>query len=209
MCRRSTRVALGVTLAATLLVPPGVTAQEPSIVGLLVRVFDGLQEVTSDCQIAVYTATSRENAVAVEPQPDGWAHAEVPAGFYDVQVARRDADGAVALNWTERLSVLRYSDEAGEHREIINLQPGFGALLVHPPPSWVDPDLTWSVSVFLHSGVGRAGFAPTDEGAPPRVFVLPAGRYDVVAHNRAVQVSATDIEIPARHTRMTVLPEPR
>jgi hypothetical protein len=209
MCRRSTRVALGVALTVALLVPARVSAQEPSIVDLLVRVFDGLQEVTDDCQIAVYAATSRENAVTVELQADGWAHVEVPAGFYDLQVARRDADGGVALAWTERLSVLRYSDEAGQHREIINLQPGFGALLVHPPQSWVGPDVAWRVSVFLHSGVGRAGFAPTDEDATPRVFVLPAGRYDLAAHRDALHVSATDIEIPARHTRMTVLPEPR
>ncbi|MDA1094586.1 MAG: hypothetical protein O3A25_15120 [Acidobacteria bacterium] len=209
MNRRSALAARGVVLAAALLSPPHISAQAPAMVDLLVRVFDGLQEVTLDCHISVYPATSRDTALAAAPHEDGWAHVDVPAGFYDLQVARRNGDGAVALAWAERLSVLRYSDEAGQHREIINLQPGFGALLVHPPLSWASADLTWQVGVFLHSGVGRAGFAPTEADTVPRVFVLPTGRYDLAGHTGDVHVSVTDVEIPARQTRMAVLPEPR
>jgi len=203
---RCARRALGVSLLAVLLLPHQSSAQEPAVVGLLVRVFDGLQEVTEDCEIAVYTVGSRDTAFSAALRTDGWTHVDVPAGFYDVQVARRDAGGVIAVTWTERLSVLRYADEAEGHREIVNLQPAFGALLVHPPQSWKDSDKAWRAGVFLHGSVGRAGFAPINEDAIPRVFVLPSGRYDLTATSARQEVSVSDIEVPANHTRMTVLP---
>lgn len=207
MTMRSARSPLGVCLCLLALSPGWASAQETGTVELLVRVFDGLQDVTVDCQISVYAATSRETAVTAAPDTDGWSHADVPAGFYDLQVTRRDADGVVAITWAEQRSVLRYSDEAGQHREIINLQPGFGALLVQPPAAWTGTDRPWRVGAFLHGGIGRAGFAPTNDGdATPRVFILPAGRYDLTAERGAVEVSATDIEVPAGHTRLTWLP---
>ncbi|MEO2196550.1 MAG: hypothetical protein ABGY72_10720 [bacterium] len=207
MTTRSARRPLGVCLCLLVLSPGWASAQEPDTVELLVRVFDGLQDVTVDCRISVYAATSRETAVTAEPDTDGWSHADVPAGFYDLQVARRDANGVIAITWAEQRSVLRYSDEAGQHREIINIQPGFGALLVQPPSAWIGTDRPWQVGAFLHGGIGRAGFAPTNAGdETPRVFILPAGRYDLTAQRGAVEVSATDIEVPAGHTRLTWLP---
>ena len=206
MTMRSAQRALGVSLLTALLLPHHASAQEPGVVGLLVRVFDGLQEVTEDCEISVYAVGSRDRAFTAALRADGWTHVDVPAGFYDVQVARRDASDVIAVTWTERLSVLRYADEAEGHREIVNLQPAFGALLVHPPPSWRDSDKAWRAGVFLHGSVGRAGFAPISEDAIPRVFVLPAGRYDLTASSAPLEVSVSDIEVPANHTRMTVLP---
>ncbi|MBD93603.1 MAG: hypothetical protein CL482_05035 [Acidobacteria bacterium] len=207
MTTRSARSSLGVCLCLLALSPGWASGQEPGTVELLVRVFDGLQDVTADCRISVYAATSRETAVTAEPDTDGWSHAEVPAGFYDLQVASRDANGVIAITWAEQRSVLQYSDEAGQHREIINVQPGFGALLVQPPAAWIGPDRTWRVGAFLHGGIGRAEFAPTNDGdATPRVFILPGGRYDLTAQRGAVEVSATDIEVPAGHTRLTWLP---
>jgi len=60
--------------------------------------------------------------------------------------------------------------------------------------------------VFLHGIVGRAGFASVSEDVIPRLFVLPAGRYDLTANSAGLEVSVSDIEVPANHTRMTVLP---
>jgi hypothetical protein len=206
MTMRSAGRALGVSLLAALLLPHQASAQEPSVVGLLVRVFDGLAEVTEDCEIAVYTVGSRDMVLPATLRDDGWTHVDVPAGFYDVQVSRRDATGVIAVTWTERLSVLRYADEAEGHQEIVNLQPAFGALLVHPPQSWRDSNTAWRASVFLHGIVGRAGFASVSEDVIPRLFVLPAGRYDLTANSAGLEVSVSDIEVPANHTRMTVLP---
>jgi len=206
MTMRSAGCALGVSLLAALLLPHQAASQDPSVVGLLVRVFDGLEEVTEDCEIAVYAVGSRDTALRATLSDDGWTHVDVPAGFYDVQVARRDASGVIAVTWTERLSVLRYADEAEGHREIINLQPAFGALLVHPPKSLRDGNRAWRAGVFLHDSVGRAGFAPVSEDTSPLVFVLPAGRYDLTASSAGLEVSVSDIEVPANHTRMTVLP---
>lgn len=206
MTMRSTRQALGVSLLAALLLPYHAAAQEPGVVGLLVRVFDGLQEVTENCEISVYPVGSRDTASTAALRADGWTHVDVPAGFYDVQVARRDAAGVVAVTWLERLSVLRYADEAEGHREIVNLQPAFGALLVYPPQPWQDNDRVWRAGVFLHGSEGRAGFAPISEDAIPRLFVLPAGHYDLTAVSDPFEVSVSDIEVPANHTRMTVVP---
>ncbi|MDG2039862.1 MAG: hypothetical protein P8J30_05210 [Ilumatobacter sp.] len=208
MTIRSTGRALGVSLLAVLLLPHHASAQEPGVVGLLVRVFDGLREVTADCEVAVYPVGLRDTAVPAALRMDGWTHVDVPAGFYDLQVTRRDADGVTAVTWIERLSVLQYADEAEGHREIVNLQPAFGALLISPPPTWQDGDHAWRAGVFLHGSEGRAGFAPVTEDAVPRVFVLPAGRYDLTAVSDPVEVTVSDIEVPANHTRMTVLAAP-
>ena len=129
---------------------------------------------------------------------------EVEPGLYDLQIRWRGPDDTVAIEWAEHLSVLRYPDEGGRHIEIVNLQPVFGALLVRPPVAWLETEGDWRVSAFLHGGVGRAGFEPAG-GTDHRLFILPAGRYDLVAARGSTELTVTNIEVPAQRTRLKLL----
>ena len=193
-----------VTLFVCLLAPAGVGAQSAAAVELLVRVFNGLDEVTAQCRIAVYTAGTRRAPLVPDLRPGTGHHIEVEPGLYDLQVTWRGPGDTVAIEWAEHLSVLRYPDEGGRHVEIINLQLGFGALLVRPPAAWLETDRGWRVSAFLHGVVGRAGFEPVD-GTDHRLFILPAGRYDLVAGLGSTEHTVTDVEVPAQRTRLTLL----
>ena len=186
------------------LAPADVGAQSSGPVELLVRVFDGDEEVTTRCGIAVYSADTREAPLVPELRPDTGHHVALEPGLYDLQITRRGPDDTVQIEWAEHLSVLRYPDEGGRHVEIINLQPVFGALMVRPPVAWFETDREWRVSAFLHGGVGRAGFEP-DGGTDHRLFILPAGRYDLVAALGSTEIRVTDIEVPAQRTRLKLL----
>ena len=191
-------------LIGCLLLPAAAGAQSSAPVELLVRVCDGVEEVTADCRIAVYTADSREAPLMPERRPGGH-HVEVAPGLYDLQITRSDTGDQVAIEWAEHLSVLRYPDEGGHHAEIVNLQPFFGALLVRPPRAWLDTDGDWHVSAFLHGGIGRAGFEPVSGGGDHWLFILPAGRYDLVAGQGSTELAVADLEVPARRTRLKLL----
>ena len=187
-----------------LLAPAGAGAQSSAPVELLVRVFDGDEEVTAYCRIAVYAADTRTAPLVPELRPDTGHHVEVEPGLYDLQITHHGPGDTVAIAWAGHLSVLRYPDEGGRHTEIVNLQPVFGALLVRPPAAWLVSDRDWRVSAFLHGGVGRAGFEPTG-GTDERLFILPAGRYDLVAALGPTELTITDVEVPAQRTRLKLL----
>ena len=190
-----------------LLTPAGASAQSSAPIELIVRVFDELDDVTAHCQIAVYPADTREAPLVPELRPDIGHHVEVEPGLYDLQITWRGPGDTVAIEWAEHLSVLWYPDEGGRHVEIVNLQPVFGALLVRPPVAWLDTDRTWRVSAFLHGGVGRAGFEAID-GTDQRLFILPAGRYDLVASLGSTELTVTDVEVPAQRTRLKLIELP-
>ena len=198
--KRVTRLVVLVCLLA----PAHVGAQSSAPIELVVRVFDGHDEVTADCRVAVYTADTRAAPLVPDLRPGMGHHIEVEPGLYDLQITWHGPGDTVAIEWAEHLSVLRYPDDGGRHIEIVNLQPVFGALLVRPPLAWLETDGDWRVSAFLHGGVGRAGFEPAG-GADHRLFILPAGRYDLVAALESTELTVTDIEVPAQRTRLKLL----
>ena len=187
-----------------LLAQAGAGAQSSASVELIVRVFNELDEVTAHCQIAVYVADTRDAPLVPDLRPGMGHHVEVEPGLYDLQITWRGPGDTVAIEWAEHLSVLWYPDEGGRHVEIVNLQPVFGALLVRPPVAWLETDRDWRVSAFLHGGVGRAGFEAVD-GTDHRLFILPAGRYDLVAGLGSTELTVTDVEVPAQRTRLKLL----
>ena len=190
-----------------LLAPAGASAQSSAPVELIVRVFDERDEITAHCQIAVYTADTRDAPLVPDLRPGTGHHVEVEPGLYDLQITCREPGDTVVIEWAGHLSVLWYPDEGGHHVEIVNLQPVFGALLVQPPVAWLETDRDWRVSAFLHGGVGRAGFEPVD-GTDRQLFILPAGRYDLVAGLGSTQLTVTDVEVPAQRTRLKLLEMP-
>ena len=184
------------------------TAQTSGPVDLVVRVFDGLQDITGECDVAVYPTGERDTVHAPDGHDDSGHHLEVAPGFYDVQVSWRDATGAVTIDRVRHLPVLRYPDDGPYHLEIVNVQSSFGALLVRPPAEREAPEQRWHVSAFLDGALGRAGFEPV-HGAQRHLFILPADRYDIVARQGATELHLGDIDVPAGRTRLALLDTPR
>lgn len=183
-------------------------AQTTGPVELVVRVFDGLQEITGECDVAVYPTGMRDTIHAPDSHRDSGHHVEVEPGFYDVQVSWRGAAGGVAIEWVRHLPVFWYPDDGPYHLEIVNVQSNFGALIVRPPTDRAATPRRWHVSAFLDGALGRAGFEPVG-GTQRHLFILPAGRYDVVARQGATERQLGDIDIPAGRTRLTLLESSR
>ena len=87
---------------------------------------------------------------------------------------------------------------------MLNLQPAFGALLVRPPPPWLEDGRPWHVGALLSEGEGRSGFEPVEPEAQ-RLFILPAGDYDLRARLGARELHRARVELPAGHTRLVFL----
>ena len=116
----------GLLLALTLL---GTPAHEPQL-ALELRVFNGAEDVTAQTRVAVHRAGDRTRPLILIEAGHAVLSADVPPGIYDVQAIREREGRVVAIRWAERLVVMKYPDEHGRHLEVINFQPGFGALEV-------------------------------------------------------------------------------
>ena len=89
---------------------------------LELRIFDGIEEVTSQTRVSVYRAGDRTDVVASRADDTGRIELNVPAGIYDVQAIRERDQRVVKIRWAERLVVMPYPDENGRHLEVINFQ---------------------------------------------------------------------------------------
>lgn len=184
-------------------------AQEPvpptAPVSVVFRVFDGTTEVTASTRLRV-TPAGRRDAPAVDARVP---ITSLPAAMYDVQAIRVDDRGVVAVTWGERLAVMHYPDEGGRHLEVINFQPGFGALQLRATSGRLAPS---EVAMF------RAGDRAAPVGKPIGgddyvVFVVPTGRYDIrVRHAEHGGTSDTHwllgLEVPADRTRLKLISQP-
>lgn len=179
---------------------PGPPASTPVMAEF--RVFAGPTEITKSTRIRVMPTGKRDAAIVLEQG----SRLEVPLApaIYDVQ-ALRLRDGAVAaIKWVERLVVMHYPDEGGRHVQVINFDPGYGALLVRATK---DPIDAYDVTVFAAGERIDAAAAPID-GEDYRLFVLKAGRYDIRVDHVAAPDGLRDthwflnIEVPAERTRL-------
>jgi hypothetical protein len=174
---------------------------------MVVRVFDGTEEASAEARVQIYSAGSRESPLAARHQPGKGLVASVAPGMYDVQVIRQREGKVLNLRWAERLLVIRYPDEPGEHLQVINLRPGFGALQLRPPRS---AGTAWPsdirVSVFP-SGERTTEAAKPVAASDYLLFVLPAGKYDLMMRRDADTLWMTDVEVPLDRTRMRQLPD--
>jgi len=187
----------GLLLALTLL---GTPAHEPQL-ALELRVFNGAEDVTAQTRVAVHRAGDRAHPLVLLEAGHAVLSADVPPGIYDVQAIREREGRVVAIRWAERLVVMKYPDEHGRHLEVINFQPGFGALEVRGAGG-IRPD----AEVFQPADHTRPTTAPVT-GPSSLVFVLPAGTYDLLTREAGVAVWNTGIEVPLDRTRFWLLPE--
>lgn len=193
---------VAILLASTQVQPP---AAPGTAIQLAIRVFDGTEEVTADTGVTVFTAGSREAPFSVEFRPSTGHIVMVTPGMYDVQAIQQREGEIVNIRWAEHLTVMRYPDEAGEHLEVINFQRGFGALQVRPAPGPPPDRDEWHVSAFPSADRIREAVAPVT-GGDYRLFVLPAGRYDLLVRAGSAPIWVTDVEVPLDRTRLKHVP---
>lgn len=202
-CRGWTTVvvlcAVAVPSARTQTEPDAQATDQP--LTLEIRVFDGTDEVTSQTRVRVFKAGSRTDPQTLRAT-SGAATAQVPVGFYDLQVVR-EREGAVAgIRWAEQRLVQRYPDAHGRHLEAVNLQPGYGALQIRHQPSPASDEITWRATIY------RTGDATKEAGKSVKgdgylLFVVPAGQHDVqILPAIGEPIWIRNIELPADQTRL-------
>lgn len=177
---------------------PGVTGP----VSAEFRVFDGTTEVTTSTRLRV-TPAGRRDAPAVDARVP---ITPLPAAIYDVQASRVDDSGVVAVAWAERLAVMHYPDEGGRHLEVINFQPGFGALQLRATGG----RLAASEVAMFRAGDRGTPVAKPIAGANYVLFVVPSGRYDIrVQHAEHDGTADThwilSVEVPVDRTRLKLI----
>lgn len=197
------RLALWVAMlllpAATHAQRPGAQAGAPVLTEF--RVFKGTQEVTATTRVRV-TQAGKPGAAPIDVRG---RVVELAPGIYDVQ-AIRTTGGVGAVRSIERLAVMHYPDERGRHLEVINFEPGFGALQVRTSTGRIDPAM---VSLFP-AGSRASAMRPTVAAPDYVLFVAPAGQYDV----RVQSGDATEarwllaIDLPGDRTRLKLVDVP-
>ena len=184
-----------------LFVQPGPQAPSTSAVDLLIRVFDGADEVTSLCYVAVYRAASRDAPVAsgTARLNDDAVVFPLPPGFYDVQ-AVLERDGRVEkLRWAERLTVQRYPDEGGRHLEVMNFAPYHGALQVRRAGEPTQGPVAWEAFAF-RPGDHATVLGTASPGDGYRLLSLEAGTYDVAIRAAGELTWYTEVDVPRGRT---------
>lgn len=176
--------------------------QPQKLLNLEVRVFDGEQEVTPETHITVHRAGERTDPIAQVTPQTGRLAATVPPGIYDVQAIQERGGRVVNIRWAERLVVMAYPDEGGQHLEVVNFKSGFGALQIRTSQPATMPDVT----LYL-SGVRDKEAATRNEGTGYALFVVSAGRYDILARPSGRPVWHIDIDVPLDRTRLWLPPE--
>ena len=177
-------------------------AQPSAPLTLELRVFNGNEDVSSQTRVTVHRAGERATSLAQLPAGTSRLTVSVPPGIYDVQAIREREGRVVNIRWAERLVVMPYPDEAGQHLEVINFRNGFGALQVR------GRDATTTPAVAIYAAGDR-----THEVAAPAagtgyvLFVVPAGSYDLQVRGGLEARWHGGIEIPLDRTRLWVVPE--
>jgi len=162
---------------------------------LELRVFNGVDEVTTHTRVVVHRAGDRGEPLVHTRSADGRVHLEVPPGLYDVQ-AIHERDGRVLnIRWANRLVVMPYPDEQGQHLEVVNFKNGYGALQVRGTTT-ARPEVT------LYEAGKRDKPVPTGvDGHSYVLFIVPAGVYDLYSRSGAKATWQTGLEVPADRTR--------
>lgn len=192
---------LAVMLGASMHAQSPQPATEPVIAEF--RVFAGAEEITASTRLRIMPTGKRDKPTTTVEE-GGRLSATLAPGIYDVQALRLRQESIVAIRWAERLVVMHYPDEGGRHLEVINFQPGFGALQVRGGKR---PIATYDVSVFPAGERAASRSAPID-GEDYKLFIVPAGRYDMRVRRAGAPDDEQDplwfldLEVPADRTRL-------
>lgn len=169
---------------------------------LEIRAFLGTEDVTHESRVIVHRAGERSQPVGQVAIGAAHPRMKVPAGIYDAQAVHEKDGRVVNIRWAERLVVMPYPDEAGHHLEVINFDPGYGALQIRGPAG-TKPES--DVALFTPGERGQPVAVPArDENY--LLFVVRAAAYDVQARRRGKSTWHAAIEVPLDRTRLWVVP---
>jgi hypothetical protein len=200
---RLTSFTLLLALAASLHARQPAVSQTP--VATEFRVFAGREEITPTIRLRIVPSGTRDAITPVGPGKR--LTVSLAPGIYDVQAFRTRQDAVVGIKWMERLVVMHYPDEGGRHLEVINFEPGFGALLVR---SQKNPIATYAVDVFPAGQRTPAPWKPS-ASEDSLLFVLEARRYDIRVRPAGARDDPDDtnwfldIEVPSDRTRLKLI----
>jgi hypothetical protein len=170
------------------------------------RVFDGTNEVSAETRIHLRRSDAAEDDKdGVQLNGPALAIALAP-GIYDAQAIRHRGERVLSVRWAERLVIVRYPDEAGEHLEVINFASNFGALQLRLPPN-LKPDPS-ALTVDRHGTGGDTRQVRVLTGPDYLLVVAPAGVYDVRWTHPEEPEFVSSVEIPADRTRMLAVAGP-
>jgi hypothetical protein len=177
-----------------------VLAHAQKTLTLELRIFDGLEEVTSQTRIKLHRAGERTEVVAQTNPGQPGVELTVGEGIYDAQAIREKGEEVVSIRWANRLVVMPYPDEGGHHLEVVNFKSGFGALQIRSPDG-ERPDVA-----IYHAGSRNKEVAPPIAGRTYTLFVVPAGKYDVFVKGTRSAWHA-GIDVPLDRTRLWLVPD--
>ena len=176
--------------------------QAPTPLNLEVRVFDGGQEVTSEAHVTVHRGGERADPIAQVAPRTGRLEVALPAGIYDVQAIHERGGRVINIRWAERLVVMPYPDEGGRHLEVVNFKSDFGALQIRTKNPAAVPDVA-----LYQAGARDKPAASRLDGPGYALFVVPAGRYDILTRQDGRPAWHADIDVPLDRTRLWMPPE--
>jgi hypothetical protein len=168
---------------------------------LELRVFNGTEEVTAHTRLTVHRAGERGDPLRQSTSADGRVLVQVPQGIYDVQ-AIHERDGRVLnIRWANRLVVMPYPDEGGQHLEVINFKNGFGALQIRGKPGTLPNVVLYEV------GKRDKPAASPLTTSSYTLFVVPAAAYDLLVRVDAKPSWYPGLDVPLDRTRLWVIPD--
>jgi hypothetical protein len=126
---------------------------------------------------------------------------QVPSGIYDVQAIHERDGRVVNIRWANRLVVMPYPDEAGQHLEVINFRSGYGALQIRGKDR-----ASADVSIF-ETGKREKPAATAVTGATYSLFVVPAGTYDLQVRHGTETAWHANVDVPLDRTRLWIVPD--
>ena len=195
------RLLLAVVMALSARDPtvgPQTPGGAPTPITLEVRVFNGTEEVTPHTRLTVHRAGERSEAIPHTPTGDARVQLKVPPGIYDVQAIHEREGRVLNIRWANRLVVMPYPDEEGQHLEVINFKNGYGALQVRGPGG-----APVGVAIF-EAGKRQKPAGVAVAGGNYSLFVVPAGVYDLQVRSGTKLSWQNGIEVPLDGTRLSI-----
>ena len=175
---------IGPLAARPAVAPASFPAQTAQALRLDIRVFDATAEVTADTIVSLFDAGSRTNARRVPLAPNGERQLALSPGQYDLRLVHQDEGRVLRVRWTSLRLLVAYPGEHGQHLEVLNMRPGFGALQVRRAAAAAELGGVPWVATLRPADDGEPVGAPI-RGDGYVMFVAKPGRYDVEIRTRA------------------------
>ena len=188
-------------VAAAVLGVSAITAGRASDLTLELRVFNGTEEVTAHTRLTVYRAGERNDPLRQSTSADGRVLVQVPQGIYDVQAIHEREGRVLNIRWANRLLVMPYPDEDGQHLEVINFKNGFGALQIRSKPGRLPNVVLYEV------GKRDKPAASPLTTTSYLLFVVPAAAYDLLVRVGGKPSWYPGLDVPLDRTRLWVIPD--